>query len=151
MKKSAAAAILIGITALGAGLFWHMTHGISLFAHTDYGDKDANSHTEDEIRMAFSMARKAFRRFDGCILTDLRYSEELTQQEQAQYDHDFKLYVGEPDKWVDNVIVLESTFKTNSPFASEEWNNYTQDHWKWIITHTPEGGWELRDGYWGYA
>lgn len=150
MKKTTAA-ILIGAAVLGAGFIWHMTHGISLFAHTDYGDKDANSHTEDEIRMAFSMARKAFRRFDGCVMTDLRYSEELTQQEQAQYDHDFTLYVGDPDKWVDDVIVLESDFTTSKMSSEPELAGCTQHGWNWIITHTPEGGWELKDGFWGYA
>lgn len=149
MKKTVIA-LLIGIAAAGVGFFWHMTHGITLFARTDYGDKQINTHTNAEIRDAVSMTRSKFRDFEGCIMTKLSYSEELSQQEKAEYDSLFKCYVGDPGKWVDDVIVLESDF-TAGMFSEPTFACCTQRGWKWIITHTPEGGWELKNGAWGYA
>ena len=80
MKKTTAA-ILIGAAVLGAGFIWHLDHGISMFALTDYGDKNTNSHSNAEIRDAVSTVRKEFQDYEGCIMTKLKYSEELTQME----------------------------------------------------------------------
>ena len=150
MKKAVKTAILTGLAVLGTGFLWHMGHGISLFARTDYGDKQTNTHTNAEIRDAVSMARNKFRNFEGCMMTKLSYSEALTQQALKQYNDDFQIYIGDPDKWVDDVIVLESDFTTGM-FSEPTFARCTQRGWKWIITHTPERGWELKDGAWGYA
>lgn len=151
MKKAVTAAILIGVTVLGIGFIWHLEHGISLLARVDLGDSSTNTHSKAEIRDAVSMARNKFRNFEGCVMTKLSYSEELSQQEKADYDRLFKSYIGNPDKWVDDVIVLESNFTTSNSISEPEFAGCMQRGWKWIITHTPEGGWELRDGSWGYA
>ena len=151
MKKAAATVILIFTAVSGIGLLWHLGHGISLFARTDYGDKNTNSHSRREIGDAVSMARNKFRNFEGCMMTELRYSEELSQQETAYYNDLLKCYIGDPNKWVDDVIVLESTFSTSKVFSEPTFNGCTQRGWKWVITHTPERGWELKDGAWGYA
>ncbi len=143
--------ILGALSVLVIGAFWHMGHGISLFAHVDRGDSSSGSHSRQDISRAVSFARNKFRDFEGCIMTDLSYNEELTQQEKKQYDRDFKHYTGDPEKWVDDVIVLESTFTTSKVFSECTFNGCTQRGWKWIITHTPENGWELKDGAWGYA
>lgn len=150
MKKAVTTAILTVAAVLGTGFVWHMVHGISMFARTDYGDKQTNTHTNAEIRDAVSMARNKFRNFEGCMMTKLSYSEELSQQEKAEYDRLFQCYIGNPDKWVDDVIVLESDFTTGR-FSEPTFAGCTQRGWKWIITHTPERGWELKDGAWGYA
>ena len=151
MKKAAVTAIAIGAALLGIGFIWHAEHGISLFARVDYGDKNTNTHSRREIGDAVSMARNKFRNFEGCMMTNLSYSEELSQQEKSEYDRWFKCYIGDPDKWVDDVIVLESTFSTSQAFSEPTFNGCTQRGWKWVITHTPERGWELKDGAWGYA
>lgn len=141
MKK---APVIIGVSLAAAAfaLIWHASHGISLFAKVDYGDSSKNTHSDEEIRMAVSMAREQFRKeFEGCIMTELSYSEESTQAEMKYETSYYACYLA-PEKCVDDAIVLESTFVTKSPFASFMWANYTQRGWKWIIKHTPAGGWE---------
>ena len=138
------APVIIGVSLIAAAfaVAWHAASGISLFARIDRGDSKTNSHTDEEISTAISMARKEFRKnFNGCIMTELSYSEEQSKDELAYENSYYACYLA-PEKCVDDAIVLESTFVTKSPFAAPEWGHYTQKGWKWIIKHTPAGGWE---------
>lgn len=146
MKKSAVTAILIGATVLGTGFVWHMVHGISLFARVDYGDKNMNTHSQADIREAVSIARKQFRDFEGCVMTEIYYDEALSREESDTVQRQGFSSLG---TGFDDVICLKSTFLTGSPFASDMWNHCKQDSYGWIITHSPENGWEFRTA--GYA
>lgn len=139
MKKTTAA-ILIGITALGAGFIWHLDHGISMFALTDYGDKNTNSHSNAEIRDAVSTVRKEFQDYEGCIMTKLKYSEELTQME---LDPDISNGIWED---YDDIIVLDSTFTTSALASGTGWDGHTQRGWKWTVLHTADNGWQCYGG-----
>jgi hypothetical protein len=137
--------VIIGVSlaAVAFAVLWHATHGISVFARTDCGDSSKNTHSDEEIRMAASIVREQFRKeFNGCIMTELSYSEEWSQAEMEYENSYYACYLA-PEKCVDDAIVLESTFVTKSPFASFMWENYTQRGWKWVIKHTPEGGWKF--------
>lgn len=84
-----------------------------MFAKVDLGDPNENLHSDEEIRQTVSLARKVFSGFEGCFMTELSYSAELSGQEIAEWDAKLPSYVGDPDKWVDDVIVLDSTFFTD--------------------------------------
>ena len=141
--------VIIGVSlaAVAFAVLWHATHGISVFARTDCGDSSKNTHSDEEIRMAASIVREQFRKelFRGCIMTELSYSEEWSQAEMEYENSYYACYLA-PEKCVDDAIVLESTF-VSSPFGSSFM--WVQRGWKWIIKHTPEGGWKYTSC--GYA
>ena len=146
MKKAVTGAILIGATVLGIGFIWHLEHGISLFARVDLGDSSTNTHSKADIREAVSIARNEFRDFEGCVMTEIHYNEAMSREESDTVQRKGFSSLG---TGFDDVIVLESTFTTVSPFASDMWNHCKQTGYGWIITHSPENGWEFRTS--GYA
>lgn len=137
MQKKAAI-ITAAVLAAGVAFLYHMGCGISAFAKVSTKDS-GSTHTQKDIRKAVSLARSGFRDFEGCIMTKLSYSEELSQEE-------LQIYHG---KDVDDIIVLNSDFTTSKVFSEPTFNGYTQRGWKWIITHTEADGWKLAGS--GYA
>ena len=134
MNKNKAAAVILGIViAAGAGICWHMSHGISLFARVDLGDKNTNTHSKADIREAVSIVRKEFRDFEGCIMTELSYSEELTQSNLTVFPNGiYEDY--------DDIIVLNSAF-TVSKLQAGLWDSTRQSGWTWTLLHNAENGW----------
>ncbi len=136
MKKAVTGAILIGATVLGIGFIWHLEHGISLFARVDLGDSSTNTHSKADIREAVSTVRKEFQDYEGCVMTKLKYSEELTQME---LDPDISNGIWED---YDDIIVLDSTFTTSALVSETGWDGHTQRGWKWTVLHTADNGWQ---------
>ena len=137
MQKKAAI-ITAAVLAAGIAFLYHMGCGISMFARVSASDS-TGTHSKQDIRKAVSLARSGFRDFEGRIMTKLRYSEELSQEELQIYH----------DKDVDDIIVLDSDFTTSKLFSEPTFNGYTQRGWKWVITHTEAEGWKLAGS--GYA
>ena len=135
MKNKTAAIILALILAAGVAFLYHMGCGISLFAKVKTGE-GSSTHSEADILEAISIVRKEFRNLSGCFMTEIRYSEEKTQQELAE-------------KREYGFIVLESTFTTSKHFSSITFNGVTQRNYNWIITHTEADGWQFCTA--GYA
>lgn len=143
MAKTAGIVLAL-LTAAAAGICWHAACGISAFARVDTGSPE--THSEEDIREAVSIVRKQFRKLSGCIMTELHYCEERTQQELEE-----KRTCGFSSLGVDfdDVIVLESRFTTSRLFSEETFDGHTQDHWNWIITYTEADGWQFCTA--GYA
>ncbi len=145
MKNKTAAIILALILAAGVAFLYHMGCGISLFAKVKTGE-GSSTHSEADILEAISIVRKEFRNLSGCFMTEIRYSEEKTQQELAEKrEYGFSSLPGD----FDDVIVLESTFTTSKHFSSITFNGVTQRNYNWIITHTEADGWQFCTA--GYA
>lgn len=97
-------------------------------------------YTEAEIHDAMDVVTAHFRReFDGCRLKNLRYDEPLAEQQEwaEQYE-------------ADEAIVLLSDFSVY-PFGGDGSLNPNEnyDNWKWILTRSDGGNWELQT--WGYG
>ena len=144
MQKKAAIFLAL-LLAAGIAFLYHMGCGISMFAKVTANDS-TGTHSGQDIRKAISIARKEFRNLNGCIMTEIHYSEEKTQQlleEKRVYG-----YSSIGSDW-DDVIVLDSDFTTSRLFSEPTFNGCTQRGWDWIITHTEAEGWKLAGS--GYA
>ncbi len=144
MQKKAAIITAI-ILAAGIAFLYHMGCGISLFARVSTKDS-GSTHSQKDIREAVSIVRKEFRGLSGCIMTDLHYSEEKTQQE---LDELHALGFTSLGSGFDDVIIMESDFTTSKLFSSLPFAGCTQRGYEWIITHNEADGWQLRTA--GYA
>lgn len=97
-------------------------------------------YSREEIHGAMDVVEANFRKeFDGCRLKNLRYDEPLPEQQEwaRQYE-------------ADEAIVLLSDFSV-SRFGGDGSLNPNENYinWKWVLTRSDGGAWELRT--WGYG
>ena len=99
-------------------------------------------YSKAEISRAMDQVEDHFRNeFDGCKLLDLRYDEEKTQAEAEEWAQQYG---------ADEAIVLLSDFEVDSSGGDGSLNpDSTYRNWKWILTRSGNGAWELKT--WGYG
>lgn len=99
-------------------------------------------YAKGEIARAMDAAEKHFKaEFDGCKLLNLRYDEDKTRAEAAEWAVQYE---------ADEAIVLLSDFEVDSSGSDGSLNpNDTYRNWKWVLTRSEKGAWELRT--WGYG
>ena len=144
MQKKAAI-ILALILAAGIAFLYHMGCGISMFAKVSTGG-GSSLHAEADIRKAVSVVRKQFRNMSGCVMTELHYCDEESQDYLDEIRTKGYSCLGDS---FDDVIVLKSTFTTSKHFSSVPFDGVTQRDYGWIITYTEADGWQFRTA--GYA
>ena len=137
--------IIAGIcTAAVLCTVWHVGSGISVFAKKDWGDSSTNSHSKEEIRQAAACVYDRFSEFQGCVMLNLTYDDDASDW---QHLIGCPVYVPEGQQPTgekyDDVIVFDSSFSTSKTLSGPEFAGYTQEHWGWIVAHTPESGWRL--------
>ncbi|GEM_PF-2457090 len=151
MKKQTKA-IIGGFLCAGVLAAVLQTYGAWAFITMDYGESSSNSHTDAEIRQAAGCVYSAFRDYSGCVMKHLEYDEAATQN-AADWYVGCPVYVPEGEQPTgekyDDVIVLNSSFKTSKIFSDPSWCGMDQNGWSWTIGHTPENGWKLLGS--GYA
>lgn len=89
--------------------------------------------TSRQIDKAMDAGTRDFHRnFSGCTLLKLEYDETDAQNGQTELDGD--------------TIVINSSFYVDSSGASESLEpNSTYRNFRWTLTRTIWGGWEVRD------
>ncbi len=102
--------------------------------------EESPRHSEGEIQAAMEEVKRQFARgFDGCVLLELCYREELSAAQEAGWEEQYD--AGE-------VIVLKSTFRveedyTGGPLEPGE----TYENYSWVLAKTLLG-WEIKtNGY----
>ena len=103
---------------------------------------ESERYTKAEISRAMDQVEDHFRNeFDGCKLLDLRYDEEKTRAEAEEWAQQYG---------ADEAIVLYSDFEVDSSGGDGSLNpDSTYRNWKWILTRSGNGAWELKT--WGYG
>lgn len=99
-------------------------------------------YTDREIGKAMDIVADYFKKeFDGCTLIRLEYDEAAVRDE----------LMGWADQYDEGqAIVLLSDFEVDSSGGDGSLNpNDTYRNWKWILTRTGAGEWQLRT--WGYG
>ena len=99
-------------------------------------------YTDREIGKAMDIVADYFKKeFDGCTLIRLEYDEAAVRDE----------LMGWADQYEEGqAIVLLSDFDVDSSGGDGSLNpNDTYRNWKWILTRTGAGEWQLRT--WGYG
>ena len=141
--------LIAGLTACAAifGTIWHCCCGISAFALVDTGDSSTNLHADSDIRQAVSAVRDTFSDYHGCIMHSIRYLAAESKEEASGCYMGMPIEEGSAVR-IDDVIVLDSAFSTGI-FADDIFCRMPQEHWKWIVVHTPENGWKVQSGGYG--
>lgn len=103
---------------------------------------ESERYSKAEISRAMDQVEDHFRNeFDGCKLLDLRYDEEKTRAEAEEWAQQYG---------ADEAIVLYSDFEVDSSGGDGSLNpDSTYRNWKWILTRSGNGAWELKT--WGYG
>ena len=103
---------------------------------------ESERYSKAEISWAMDQVEDHFRNeFDGCKLLDLRYDEEKTRAEAEVWAQQYG---------ADEAIVLYSDFEVDSSGGDGSLNpDSTYRNWKWILTRSGNGAWELKT--WGYG
>ena len=99
-------------------------------------------YSDREIEAAMNIVADYFKKeFDGCTLIRLEYDEAAVRDE----------LMGWADQYDEGqAIVLLSDFEVDSSGGDGSLNpNDTYRNWKWILTRTGAGEWQLRT--WGYG
>ena len=98
--------------------------------------------SEWQIADAMDEVEKYFHaEFDGCKLLRLEYDEQKTQAEAREWA---ALYGAE------EALVLYSDFSVDASGGDGSLNpGDTYRNWKWVLTRSGKGEWELRT--WGYG
>ncbi|MRX73833.1 DUF4829 domain-containing protein [Bacillus lacus] len=142
MKKGAAAVIIVVLLML----IYHLQSGKvnDAVVSIEY----SSTFTSEEIEGAVGTVKKKFREFQGCELTDLKYSETYSKRKAEEY----LTYGGGTGKGLtsENVIVLLSTFTVGFSGGDGSFDPHSiQSDWNWILVREKKGGkWRVAD--WGY-
>ena len=123
---------LVLLTACGGGNISEVGRQMGESAH----------YSKAEIARAMDQVDDHFRNeFDGCKLLNLRYDEEKTLAEAEEWAAQYG---------ADEAIVLLSDFEVDSSGGDGSLNpDSTYRNWKWILTRSGNGAWELKT--WGYG
>lgn len=96
-------------------------------------------YSEELIGEAFNVVEKAFpAEFEGCVLTELRYDDEV----ENEFASEIERYAKENNQ---ELIVILSTFRTGDNSENGSLNpddNYTE--WEWRLVRTADKkSWEI--------
>ena len=117
-------------------------HGTTSNCRTSIINKTTDYFSEREIKSAMSAVKKQFTNFEGCDLVELYYD--------AEKYPDSVLESEAKDYGCAKVIILLSSFDTNSNCEGCFGENETYSNWKWILTKENEHSkWKVKD--WGYG
>ena len=98
--------------------------------------------SEWQIADAMDEVEKYFHaEFDGCKLLRLEYDEQKTQAEAREWAAQYG---------AEEAVVLYSDFSVDASGGDGSLNpGDTYRNWKWVLTRSGKGEWELRT--WGYG
>lgn len=94
-------------------------------------------YSEGEIQSAMDVVKRQFSAgFDGCILLELWYDEEVSLKQADEWAEQYGAK--------EAIVLLSDFFVTKNPTFS---SNSTMKNWSWILVRN-NGGWELKtSGY----
>ena len=132
--------ILLVLIAL-AGMFSQRLLGGGDTSRVQRVIGESTLYTPDEIGKMMDKVEAEFRRqFKGCTLTELRYDEEYSQKQSADWAEQYQ---------ADEAVVLTSSFQVDSRGGDGSLNpDSTYSRWMWVLTRKGDGGWKLQT--WGY-
>ena len=139
-KQSVRLWILLVVIAL-AGMFTQrmLSGGNTQNAQRVIGE--SKLYTQEEIGRIMDVVEREFRReFRGCTLRELKYDEELSMRQSADWAAQYD---------ADEAVVLTSSFDVDGRGGDGSLNpNSSYTKWLWILTRTGSGDWILQT--WGY-
>lgn len=128
MKKSVfATAVFLLVLLAGCGKVSNVNETIG----------PSQLYSESEIQSAMNKVKQQFAAgFDGCILLELWYDEEVSLREADEWAEQYGAK--------EAIVLLSDFYVTKNPTFS---TNSTMKNWSWILVRN-NGGWELKtSGY----
>lgn len=101
---------------------------------------ESSVYTDEDYKAACKVAFSYFRNhFGGCTMTAIRYAGDDDLEAMQEWAEEYG---------VDEVIILESDFKTENKYQSELNPNSDYTDWNWILARNKGGRWKHKDhGY----
>lgn len=128
MKKSVfATAVFLLVLLAGCGKVSNVNETIG----------PSQLYSESEIQSAMNTVKQQFAAgFDGCILLELWYDEEVSLREADEWAEQYGAK--------EAIVLLSDFYVTKNPTFS---TNSTMKNWSWVLVRN-NGGWELKtSGY----
>jgi len=101
---------------------------------------ESEIYTQEDYDEACQVVFDYFKGFEGCNMTEIKYAGDDNADAMKEWAEEYG---------VDEVIILESTFDTDSKGGDGSLNaNDTYTGWQWILARDKNGKWQHKDhGY----
>ena len=144
MKKKTIIAICAVLVSLGVATALLLIGNRGNVSNVNRVVDSSALYSEKSINKAFDVIEKKFAKdFEGCILTELRYDEDV----ESRFEEEIEKYHKENNQ---DLIVVLSTFDTDEKGGDGGFNpNDTYTNWQWYLVKTADKkSWEIIN--WGY-
>lgn len=144
MKKKTIIAICAVLVSLGVATALLLIGNRGNVSNVNRVVGSSALYSEKSINKAFDVIEKKFAKdFEGCILTELRYDEDV----ESRFEEEIEKYHKENNQ---DLIVVLSTFDTDEKGGDGGFNpNDTYTNWQWYLVKTADKkSWKIIN--WGY-
>ena len=144
MKKKTIIAICAVLVSLGVATALLLIGNRGNVSNVNRVVDSSALYSEKSINKAFDVIEKKFAKdFEGCILTELRYDEDV----ESRFEEEIEKYHKENNQ---DLIVVLSTFDTDEKGGDGGFNpNDTYTNWQWYLVKTADKkSWKIIN--WGY-
>ena len=98
---------------------------------------ESSVYTQEDYKSACRVAFRYFRNhFAGCEMTAIRYAGDDDYEAMKEWAEEYG---------VDEVIILESDFKSGNSFQGSLNPNHEYTDWNWILAREKGGRWKYKD------
>lgn len=118
-------------------LFYGFTFWSGKTSKCEIAPIESSVYTQEDYKSACRVAFRYFRNhFAGCEMTAIRYAGDDDYEAMKAWAEEYG---------VDEVIILESDFKSGNSFQGSLNPNHEYTDWNWILAREKGGRWKYKD------
>lgn len=132
--------VLIACVLIAIMIYGVVTFSGGKVSNCEIAPIESSIFTEEDYEAAYKVALNYFRKnFTGCTMTSIRYAGDDRLDGMKEWAEEYD---------VDEVIILESDFRSGSNMELGLNPNQDYTDWQWILVRNKGGRWKHRDhGY----